>query len=378
MIEHAILADLDSLEDIENQVFEADRLTRRSLKYLLTKGNATTLVDRHDKTIRGYAIVLYNAGTSLARLYSLGIRSQYRGLGLGQALLQAAEQDALENECVSLRLEVRRDNEAAIQLYKKNGYKQFDVVPDYYKDHTEALRFEKKLVTHPNLEMVRVPYYQQTCDFTCGPAALMMAMKSLDPHLPIDRKLELQIWRESTTIFMTSGHGGCSPFGLALAAYDRGYNVRVFVKNDDIMFLDSVRDAEKKKVIRLVQEDQLAEIKKRAIRLEYGVLSVQHIQTYFQKGYIPIVLISSYRIYREKFPHWVVITGFDDRFIYVHDSLVDANADKTEMDSINMPILKKDFERMSQYGKSGQKAVLILNKRNNASGEQNSPVLTEN
>jgi ribosomal protein S18 acetylase RimI-like enzyme len=363
MIEHASPADLDRIEHIENEIFSADRLSRRSLKYLLTKGNATTLVDRLVDAVRGYAIILYNVGTSLARLYSLGVGLDFRGLGVGVALLRAAEQDALDNDCVAMRLEVRRDNTAAIQLYQKNGYKQFDVVPDYYEDHTEALRFEKKLVSHPNLEMVRVPYYQQTCDFTCGPAALMMAMKSLEPNLAIDRKLELRIWRESTTIFMTSGHGGCSPFGLALAAYDRGYDVRIFVKNNDILFLDSVRHPGKKEVIQLVQEDQLAEIKKRPIRLEYGVLSVGQIQTFFQKGNIPIVLISSYRIYREKFPHWVVVTGFDDRFIYVHDSYVDADDEKTETDCINMPILKKDFERMSQYGKSGQKAVLILNKR---------------
>jgi hypothetical protein len=36
-----------------------------------------------------------------------------------------------------------------------------------------------------------------------------------------------------------------------------------------------------------------------------------------------LVLISSYRIYGERFPHWVVVTGFDAHYIYVHDPLVD-------------------------------------------------------
>jgi hypothetical protein len=62
----------------------------------------------------------------------------------------------------------------------------------------------------------------------------------------------------------------------------------------------------------------------------------------------------------------VVITGFDDRFIYVHDSFVDYEEGETAKDSINMPILKKDFERMSRYGKAGQKAVLFLKKRSSA------------
>jgi len=32
------------------------------------------------------------------------------------------------------------------------------------------------------------------------------------------REEEINLWREATTIFMTSGHGGCHPIGLALAA----------------------------------------------------------------------------------------------------------------------------------------------------------------
>ena len=99
------------------------------------------------------------------------------------------------------------------------------------------------------------------------------------------------------------------------------------------------------------------------IKLHYGVLSIQAIEKKFAKGSIPIVLISSYRIYHEKTPHWVVMTGYDERYIYVHDSFVDFEEGEVESDSINLPILKKDFERMSQYGKAGQKAVLILSKR---------------
>jgi hypothetical protein len=51
----------------------------------------------------------------------------------------------------------------------------------------------------------------------------MMAMKALDPAMELNRTLELRLWREATTIFMTSGHGGCGPYGLALSAYRRGF-----------------------------------------------------------------------------------------------------------------------------------------------------------
>ena len=79
----------------------------------------------------------------------------------------------------------------------------------------EALRYEKALAPRLKPSLARVPYYEQTLDFTCGSSALMMAMKSLDPSLRFSRTLELRLWREATTIFMTSGHGGCGPLGLA-------------------------------------------------------------------------------------------------------------------------------------------------------------------
>lgn len=363
MIREAKYADLDALVEIENRSFEGDRLSRRSLRHLLMKGNATTLVDEEDGRLRGYVMVLYNRGTSLARLYSVVVDSPFRGLGLGLRLLEAAEKDAVDNECVIMRLEVRNDNEAAISLYRRHGYRLFDVVPDYYEDHAEAFRFEKSLVPHLKPEMVRVPFYRQTLDFTCGPAALMMAMKALRPGLEIDRTLELRIWRESTTVFMTAGHGGCGPFGLALSAYERGFDVEVYVNDTAALFIDSVRDPKKKEVIRLVQEERLEQISKLAIEVHYAVLSMDEMLQRFSAGSIPIVLISSYRIYHEKTPHWVVVTGFDDRYIYVHDSFVDVEEGKTEGDSINMPILKKDFERMSRYGKAGQKAVVIVSER---------------
>jgi len=371
MIREARSSDLDALVDIENRSFKSDRLSPRNLGRLLRKGNATVLVDEEDGGIRGYSLVLFRSGTSLCRLYSLAVDPDLRGLGVGIKLLEAAEADALENECVIMRLEVRADNLAAISLYRKHGYRQFGVIPDYYQDHSEALRLERNLVPHLRPDLVRVPFYRQTLAFTCGPAALIMAMKALDPGLEADRKLELRIWRESTTIFMTSGHGGCSPFGLALSAYRRGFGVEIHVNDRSALFLDSVRDPHKKEVIRLVHEDQMEEIAGSTIEVRHGVLNINEIRRKLSMGSIPIVLISSYRIYHEKTPHWVVVTGSDDRYIYVHDSFVDTKGGRTDLDSINLPILIKDFEGMSRYGRAGQKAVLVISERKPSDADPN-------
>lgn len=360
MIRQAALRDLDALVHIEDRCFDSDRISRRNFRYLLTKANASTLVDEKDGQIRGYAMLLFNRGISLARLYSLAVAPDFRGLGVGAQLVQASEVLAEEHDCVGIRLEVRKDNLSTIRLYEKMGYKYLDLVPDYYEDHMEALRFEKSLAPHLRPAIMRVPYYQQTLDFTCGPASLMMAMKAFRPQLALNRKVELRIWRESTTVFMTSGHGGCGPYGLALSAYHRGFAVEVYVNDEGALFISSVRDPEKREVMRLVQEDFLEELKDLPVKIEYGALNVEQLQEKFEGGGIPVVLISSYRIYQEKFPHWVVVTGFDERFIYVHDPYVDYEAGKSSTDCVNMPIPKKEFQRMARYGKTGQKAVLIL------------------
>ena len=124
-----------------------------------------------------------------------------------------------------------------------------------------------------------------------------------------------------------------------------------------------MRSLDKKAVIALVQEDFLDQLRALPVPLHRGAAGLDQLQAAFADGGIPIVLISSYRIYREKFPHWLVVTGFDDRYVYVHDPFVDAEARKTRMDCINMPILKKDFQRMARYGKAGQRATLVIRRR---------------
>jgi ribosomal-protein-alanine acetyltransferase len=364
-LRQALPSDIPALLAIEERCFVTDRLTRRSFHYLLTRANATALVEVHGGAIAGYALVLFHAGTSLARLYSFAVDPAFRGRGVGQRLLSAAEQAARAHDCIHLRLEVRRDNAAAIALYKKNGYREFGVYTDYYEDHMEALRLEKRLGTagpSAPLGARMVPYYQQTLDFTCGPSALMMAMKALKPEIELGRKLELRIWREATTIFMTSGHGGSGPYGLALSAWRRGLAVDLYVSDPSAPFLDSVRSEEKREAMRIVHEDVMEELAGTGIAVHHRTLSADDMARAVADGAVPVVLISSYRIYREKFPHWVVVSGADERFLYVHDPLV-YDRHHAHIDRIYMPIPKKDFERMARYGKAQLKAALVLRER---------------
>lgn len=360
MIRDATLEDIDRLVELEEASFETDRLSRRSFRHILTRGRAFTLVEEAHGVVRGYALVLYRAGVSLSRLYSIAVDPSVRNTRVGRALLNAAEERARALDCVYMRLELRPDNPSAIALYTRAGYRLFGTHDDYYEDHQRALRYEKLLVPNLAPEMVRVPFYEQTLDFTCGPATLMMAMKALDPALELSRMTEIRLWRESTTVFMTSGHGGCGPMGMALAAHRRGYGVELYVNRREAMFVDSVRSEEKKEVIRLVHDDFAAQVEALKIPVTFAPFNLKVVKDRFLAGGIPLVLISSHRLYAERFPHWVVVTGFDERLIYVHDPYVDYELGKERIDCINMPILQTDFARMSSYGKPPQQALLML------------------
>lgn len=361
MIRKANLNDLNALVDIENLSFDYDLITKRNFQYLITRANAETIVEEENGMILGYAMLLFHSGTSLSRLYSFAVHPEHRKKKIGEKFFHEIERISLEHDCFFIRMEVKTGNEPSKRLAVKLGYKQIGFIPRYYEDNSDAYRYEKFLHTKIEPKIAKVPYYEQTLEFTCGPACLMMAMKTLKPDSPFDRKTELRIWRESTTIFMTTGHGGCGPYGLSLSAFKRGFNVDLYIKDDPkLLFLDTVRSKEKKEVIQLVQEDFKEQISKLPIKVTTRGLTNPEIEEQFRNGNILIILISSYRINREKTPHWVIITGFDEKYIFIHDPYVSIDNSKSQTDCINIPILKKEFDQIARYGKSIQKAALII------------------
>ena len=360
VIRAATLADVRELARLEEACFDSDRLSQRQFRYMLTRAHAAMLVAEQAEGLVGYVLVLFRRGTSLGRVYSIAVAPQWRSRGIGRALLEAAEETAAARDCAYLRLEVRQDNDLSIALYRGQGYRPIGVVPDYYEDGMAALRLEKALAPHLDPRLHRVPYYEQTLDFTCGASALMMAMKALDAESELSRTLELRLWREATTIFMTSGHGGCGPFGLALSATRRGFEAEVFVNDAGVPLVDTVRSPAKKEVMRLVHEEMLEETREAGIPVHYFSLDLSELEERFDEGGIPIVLISSYRLSREKMPHWVVVTGFEERFVYVNDPFVDRKRGDTATLSMDTPIPRHEFSRMSRYGRAGLQAVVMI------------------
>lgn len=350
--------DLAALMVIEENSFDSDRLSRRSFRHLLTEGNSATLVDACGAALRGYVTLLFRSDVSLARIYSIATAPDHLGQGVAAGLLQAAEALALAHNCMALRLEIRQDNAASQQLFLRAGYAPFGKHAGYYEDGMDATRFEKSLAAPLRPELARTTYYRQTLGFTCGASCLMMAMKAFDRALVLDRTLELQIWREATTIYMTAGHGGCGPYGLALAAHRRGFRTEIYVNGDGVLFRESVRSEEKREVITLVHDDFVRQAADAGIPVHHRVAGTMELTRCYASGGIPLVLISTYRLTRERAPHWVVVTGCDERYFFIQDP--DNASGRPPAERINMAIIKKDFERMARYGRNATKAVVVV------------------
>ena len=359
-IRQAQLSDLEALVKLENVSFETDRLSRRSFRHWLSADHRALLVVDVEGKVAGYILIIYHPGTRLARIYSLAVAPAYRKLGLARALIMAGEQIAEEDGRLYLRLEVSVTNTAAIKLYESIGYQQFGIYRDYYEDHKDALRYQKLIRHYSGSSNHRsVHWLKQTTQFTCGPAALMMAMHSLNRKYQPSQEEEINIWRDATTVFMTSGHGGSHPIGLALAAHRRHYQAEVWINQSGTLFVDGVRNTDNKLIVELVDNSFKSEAEKLKIKINYGNITQNELIRAYEAGALPLILISTYAMDRKKVPHWVVMSGYDEDCLYMHDSDPDEHR-QSELDCQYIPIAREDFDRMSCFGKNRLRTAVII------------------
>ena len=72
-----------------------------------------------------------------AHIVSVGVRTDYRGCGIGELLLIGAIEQALQRRMPAVTLEVRVSNHIAQNLYKKYGFEEMGVRKGYYSDNRE-------------------------------------------------------------------------------------------------------------------------------------------------------------------------------------------------------------------------------------------------
>lgn len=358
----ADVTDLDDLVALEQVCFDGDRLSRRSFRKFLTNPTARFVVATIDGAIAGYAMLLFRAGTSLARLYSIAVAPGARGHGIGEKLIRDAEEGAFGRDRVLLRLEVRADNAPAIRLYERLGYRRIGKYLAYYEDDTDALRYEKWL-RGQDRPATLVPYFEQTTDFTCGPCCVGMAIAHFRPDFVMSPVEEIRLWRESTTVFMMSGPGGCDPHGLAVSAAQAGLAADIHVSREGSLFLDSVRDPEKRRVMDLAQEDFRRQAASYDIPVLYAPFDIAGIRKALAEGALVVVLVSAFRMFRRKLPHWILVVGDDGRHLVIHDPWVEDRELESHVDAASLPIPYAEFDRMARYGRTGLRAAVVLRRK---------------
>lgn len=361
LLRDATQADVDGLVELETVCFESDRLSRRSFRKLVDSPTAACRVAIEGSRTVGYALLLFRSGTGLARLYSIAVHPELQRTGLGGRLLKDAETCAFDRDRVILRLEVREDNDDAIRLYERSGYRRIGRYLNYYDDQSDALRFEKRL-RGADSPTTTVPYYEQTTDFTCGACCVMMALAYFKPDFELSPVEEVRIWREATTVFLMSGIGGCDPHGLAAVAASEGLAAEVYVNQEGSLFLGSVRDREKQRVMALAQEDFRRQVAAYGIPLVYQPLGIDEIKAALAKKALVIVLVSAYRMFGKKIPHWILVVGDDGRHFIIHDPWVEDIELESHADAANLPIPYDEFDRMARYGRDGLRASVVLRK----------------
>jgi ribosomal-protein-alanine N-acetyltransferase len=143
IIELATWRDLNALRHLEKVCFPKDAWPLWDLVGVLTLPNVVRLRALSDSQLIGFIAGDVRPAESKAWIATLGVLPEYRGHGIGRALLEACEQRLGVRQ---VQLNVRASNQIAIQLYETSGYHRASIWPNYYQDGEDALVMEKELI----------------------------------------------------------------------------------------------------------------------------------------------------------------------------------------------------------------------------------------
>jgi ribosomal protein S18 acetylase RimI-like enzyme/predicted double-glycine peptidase len=354
--------DLSALTELEELTFDSDRFTRDQIEYLLTRSRATTFIIEQGQTLVGAACILWRKAHHGARLYNIAIHPAFQGKKHGDRLLKECEIEAARRGCRIFTLEVYQENRHALRLFEKNGYAITRNLPDYYGAGFPGFKMSKELnIKIPTKIRLNIPYRAQTLDFTCGPACMMMALKYFLPDMEPTRSLEMNLWKEGTPIFMASGYAGTDGYGLSLSAVKRGLKSRLIMSMEKTPMLKSVRNLQKREIMRILHNNMKRDARKAGVSSAIYEYGIEEIVSAIHRGMIPIVMISTYRLTGDRVPHWVVVTGFDEDNVYIHDPDL-ASYKRNKSRARHLRIEKSEFLRMSRYGKEVYRCLILIGK----------------
>lgn len=113
------------------------------LRYFLALPTATCLLAVDGEQIGGF--ILSEIVGLEGHIVTLDVAEAFRRRGLGSLLLDALENSVARQGARAMILETAVNNDAAIALWKRHGYRNVGIIKRYYLGKTDALRMRKSL-----------------------------------------------------------------------------------------------------------------------------------------------------------------------------------------------------------------------------------------
>jgi ribosomal-protein-alanine acetyltransferase len=133
-IEDASTRHLDRLYEIETECFKKEAFAKQQIARLLADYNSVSLVAKLNGEIVGFIIgmICFERNSFVGHILTIDVSVAHRQKKIAEKLMQEIEKIFKEKGAGSCHLEVREDNIAALNLYKKLGYKNIAKLKNYY------------------------------------------------------------------------------------------------------------------------------------------------------------------------------------------------------------------------------------------------------
>ncbi len=141
-IQRASWRDILPLYRLEKLCFPQDSWPLLDIALVLILPGVLRLKVVDGERLVGFMMVESQRLRNLAWIATFAVHPDFRGQGIGTALLAEGEKRIRESH---VRLSVRMSNEIAIRLYKRSGYRAIGNWPRYYRGGEDALIMEKEL-----------------------------------------------------------------------------------------------------------------------------------------------------------------------------------------------------------------------------------------
>ncbi len=134
------LIDLEQMKDILYSDFD-NFWSYNVLKQELENPNTTYIIAKENNEVVGFAGI--STCLDEATLNNIVVKKSCRGRGIGSELLESLIDLCVDLHMKSLTLEVDTENEPAINLYKKFGFKNLGTRKKYYNNTRDAFIMTK-------------------------------------------------------------------------------------------------------------------------------------------------------------------------------------------------------------------------------------------